>query len=109
MSSIFCVYDRLSTSAITAILPDDRGAPEFAQHKKKKSSKPTGRGLRCQNPTHRCARLIVPTPICQLPAFNDAICCGISRIAAMIRPQVSSAFEDVRGDEKREVNPLTAP
>jgi len=27
----------------------------------------------------------------------------------MIRPQVSSAFEDVRGDEKREVNPLTAP
>src|SRR5207249_11317405 len=32
MSPIFCVYDRLSTSAITAILPDDRGAPEFAQH-----------------------------------------------------------------------------
>jgi hypothetical protein len=36
-------------------------------------------------------RKVWPTPICHLPAFNAAICCGIARIAERIRPQVNSA------------------
>ena len=42
----------------------------------------------------RCVSLprsVLPTPICQRPAFRDAICWGIWRMAAMMRPQVSSA------------------
>src|SRR6516165_951474 len=37
------------------------------------------------------SRNVVPTPSCQWPALSEAICCGIWRIAAMIRPHVSSA------------------
>ena len=29
----------------------------------------------------------MPTPVCQLPALSEAICCGIWRMAARIRPE----------------------
>jgi hypothetical protein len=36
-------------------------------------------------------RSVLPTPACHFPAFSDYICSGMSRIAAMTSPQVSSA------------------
>ncbi|MEI9887843.1 MAG: hypothetical protein WDN08_15330 [Rhizomicrobium sp.] len=36
-------------------------------------------------------RSVLPTPICQMPAFSVATFCGISRTALSTSPQVSSA------------------